>query len=94
MLGAIFRALGQAFHRIIRGRKPSPTVKPSKIQSNKNQPTSPTPQKQKASPESGGQDDRFWRDKVESDATIPKQKFYVKHRDRLNNQDPHISRDR
>ncbi|MFK7735167.1 MAG: hypothetical protein AB8B50_04010 [Pirellulaceae bacterium] len=94
MLGAIFRALGQAFQRVVRGRKPSQTVKPSKIQGNKDQPTNQTPKKRKTSQESSGQDDRFWRDKVESDATVPKQKFYVKHRNRLENQDPDISRDR
>lgn len=75
----------QIFQRLMRGSKPSPNVKPEKIISHKKSDAAP---KQRQQPtEKQGKRDNFWQDKIESDGNEAKQKFYLKHRDRLQNQD-------
>ncbi len=87
----VLQILRQLYQRVFRGGKPSPTMRPQKIQGSKPE---AKPEGLKATPEKQQSGDRFWRDKVESDASEPKQRFYLKHRDRLENQDRNISRDR
>ena len=91
-MGIILQMSRQAFQKIFRPKKPSATVKPNRIKGN--QQADSSPDKQTSKRETGGEKDRFWRDKIESDASEPKQKFYLKHRERLETQDPDITRDR
>ena len=86
----IAQLLAKAISRIFRGNKPTPKVKPDSIKPAKQvqkqtEQKATTTQTQQAD---GKQ--RFWQDKVESDANDPKRAFYEKYRSRLQSQDQQL----
>ena len=83
----ILQALQHVFRRIFRGNKPSPKVKPERIQANKK--SQPKPEQNQVKQQ---EDNRpFWQDKLKADTTDKKRAFYEKYRDRLENQRHDIS---
>ncbi len=88
----IVQALRKLFQKVFHGNKPGMKVQPLKVVPNQKPAAAVKPQPTAVKkPE---QSDNYWRDKVESDATEPKQKFYLKHRNRLENQDRSRGHDR
>ena len=85
----IFKLLATAVSTIFRGGKPSPKMKPAQVKPNKKTQKKSVQPKKTQAPKKKPQSDNFWQDRIESDGNEARQKFYLKHKDRLQNQDRH-----
>lgn len=84
----IAQMLRQLYRRVFHANKPGPKVSPQDIKGRRLQKANESPE-----PTAKPKEDQrpFWQDKLEADATDKKEAFYVKYRDRLQNQDHDIS---